>query len=336
MVWGNNVKYSYQPINTNLPLYNLPDKNKQFPFKSVIIFKGGISLKNNKLLTTEKKEKIWITLLEDWDDYNINNYDFIKTLCRRGIPKTIRGKVWLHLIKVSDKINLHSFENMAGNSKCVSEISKDLNRQYPNHEMFSDSSPYGRQGQKNLFNILKGYTILFPDRGYCQAQAPIAALLLIQMPPEDAFKLFIGICDGIAKDYYSDNLERLQKEGKILKSLLKIHLPKIYTLFEKHEVEPELYMVEWFLCLYSRTFPINVVLRLWDVLFCEGHKIIFKTALVLIKHIFMKKISNPDTVTILQRFKKIPEYLLDGDYLISEISKISIEHYELIQVHYNM
>ncbi|CEF66850.1 RE26521p [Strongyloides ratti] len=336
MVWRNEFKCSYQPINTNLPLYNLPDNKRRFPFKSVVISKEVISIKNNKFLSIEKKEKIWITLLDDWKDYYTNNFDLIRTLCRKGIPQTVRGIIWLNLIKINDNLNLHTYENMNGDPKSTYEISKDLNRQYPNHEMFSNNSPYGEQGQRNLFNILKAYTIIFPEKGYCQAQAPIAALLLIQTPPEDAFKLFIGICDTIAKDYYSDNLDRLQREGKILKSLLKLHLPNIYHLFEKHDVEPELYMVEWFLCLYSRTFPIDVVFRLWDILFCEGHKIIFKTALVLIKHIFMKKIHNPDTLTILQRLKKIPEYLNNGDYLISEISKTKIEHYELIHVHYNM
>ncbi len=32
--------------------------------------------------------------------------------------------------------------------------------------------------------MLKAYTVYRPDEGYCQAQAPIAAVLLMHMPAE--------------------------------------------------------------------------------------------------------------------------------------------------------
>lgn len=38
--------------------------------------------------------------------------------------------------------------------------------------------------QQDLFRILKAYTLLRPEEGYCQAQAPIAAVLLMHMPAE--------------------------------------------------------------------------------------------------------------------------------------------------------
>lgn len=38
--------------------------------------------------------------------------------------------------------------------------------------------------QQDLFRILKAYTIYRPDEGYCQAQAPVAAVLLMHMPAE--------------------------------------------------------------------------------------------------------------------------------------------------------
>lgn len=38
--------------------------------------------------------------------------------------------------------------------------------------------------QQDLFRILKAYTVYRPDEGYCQAQAPVAAVLLMHMPAE--------------------------------------------------------------------------------------------------------------------------------------------------------
>lgn len=60
--------------------------------------------------------------------------------------------------------------------------------------------------QKELFNVLKAYTILNPVIGYCQAQAPIAAFLLMHMPAEQAFWCFVAICDDYLSDYYSPGM----------------------------------------------------------------------------------------------------------------------------------
>lgn len=38
--------------------------------------------------------------------------------------------------------------------------------------------------QQDLFSVLKAYTLHRPEEGYCQAQAPIAAVLLMHMPAE--------------------------------------------------------------------------------------------------------------------------------------------------------
>lgn len=39
--------------------------------------------------------------------------------------------------------------------------------------------------------VLKAYTLYRPDEGYCQAQAPIAAVLLMHMPAEVSLTLHI-------------------------------------------------------------------------------------------------------------------------------------------------
>ncbi len=60
--------------------------------------------------------------------------------------------------------------------------------------------------QKDLFNVLKAYSIRNPSVGYCQAQAPIAAFLLMYMPVEDAFWCLVNICDEYLEGYYSQGM----------------------------------------------------------------------------------------------------------------------------------
>ena len=54
--------------------------------------------------------------------------------------------------------------------------------------------------------MLKAYSIHNPVDGYCQAQAPIAAVLLMHMPAEQAFWCLVSICEKYLPGYYSIGL----------------------------------------------------------------------------------------------------------------------------------
>ena len=147
----------------------------------------------------------------------------------------------------------------------LDDIRKDLHRQFPTHELLST-----KEGQNMLFNVLKAYAAHYPEIGYCQAQCPLAALLLTQMPEEDAFWMLIKISDEFCQGYFKNGFEMLKVDGDILQEMLKKDHKLIYKNFMKLEMSPQFYMTEWFLCLYVRTLPWCTVLRIWDMFFCEG------------------------------------------------------------------
>ncbi|VDO83052.1 unnamed protein product [Soboliphyme baturini] len=134
------------------------------------------------------------------------------------------------------------------------------------------ASAAGNKGfsQKELFRLLKAWTLLHPEEGYCQGQAPVAATLLMQMPVEEAFYCFIQICEKYLPGYYSPGLKAIQMDGDILFSLLRRHSYSTYRHLKKQNVDPVFYMVEWFMCIFCRTLPWPTVLRVWDMFFCEG------------------------------------------------------------------
>lgn len=117
--------------------------------------------------------------------------------CRKGIPSSLRSRAWYYLsgAELLRKKHPKSYDELleeAGDPHVIDEIKKDQHRQFPLHEMFLDED---KPGQKELFNILKAYSLLNPSVGYCQAQAPIAAFLLMHMPSEQAFWVFVSVCD---------------------------------------------------------------------------------------------------------------------------------------------
>ena len=60
--------------------------------------------------------------------------------------------------------------------------------------------------RESLFSILKAYTIRHPNKGYCQGQAPLAAVLLMFMPEVEAFWTFTEICERYLVSYYDEGL----------------------------------------------------------------------------------------------------------------------------------
>jgi TBC1 domain family member 10 len=136
--------------------------------------------------------------------------------------------------------------------------------------------------------------VLDPEIGYCQAQAPLAAFLLMHMPAEQAFWCLVSVCHKYLNGYYSHGMQQLQLDGDILFGLLKKVAPQVYrhlvkikyfilkhiihflTWQKRQKVEPVLYMTEWFLCAFTRTLPWSTVLRVWDMFLFEGECLIMK------------------------------------------------------------
>lgn len=61
--------------------------------------------------------------------------------------------------------------------------------------------------QQELFSVLKAYSVLNPKVGYFQAQAPVAAFLLMHMPSVQAFWCLVSISDKYLSGYYNPGLE---------------------------------------------------------------------------------------------------------------------------------
>ncbi|KAM4649169.1 TBC1 domain family member 10A isoform 5-T6 [Amazona ochrocephala] len=211
-------------------------------------------------------------MLNNWDKWMAKKHKKIRLRCQKGIPPSLRGRAWQYLSgsKVKLEQNIGKFDELdllTGDPKWLDVIERDLHRQFPFHEMFVSR---GGHGQQDLFRVLKAYTLYRPEEGYCQAQAPIAAVLLMHMPAEQAFWCLVQICEKYLPGYYSEKLEAIQLDGQILFSLLHKVSPVAYKHLSKQKIDPILYMTEWFMCAFSRTLPWSSVLRVWDMFFCEG------------------------------------------------------------------
>ncbi|XP_077153256.1 TBC1 domain family member 10A [Ranitomeya variabilis] len=285
-----------------------------------------------------QREAKWLDMLSNWDKWMAKRHKKIKLRCQKGIPPALRGRAWQYLsgsrVKMDQNSNKFTeLDSMAGDPKWLDIIERDLHRQFPFHEMFVAR---GGHGQQDLFRVLKAYTLYRPDEGYCQAQAPIAAVLLMHMPAEQAFWCLVQICEKYLPGYYSEKLEAIQLDGRILFSLLRKVSPVAYKHLSKQKIDPILYMTEWFMCAFSRTLPWSSVLRVWDMFFCEGVKIIFRVALILLKYSLgssEKLKSCQGQYETMEKLRAIdPKYMQEG-FLIPEIVELPVTERDVEREH---
>ncbi|TRY65267.1 hypothetical protein DNTS_015433 [Danionella cerebrum] len=285
-----------------------------------------------------QREVKWLEMLNSWDKWMAKKHKKVKLRCQKGIPPSLRGRAWLYLSggKVKKEQNQGKFQeldNQPGDPKWLEVIEKDLHRQFPFHEMFVAR---GGHGQQDLFRVLKAYTLHRPEEGYCQAQAPIAAVLLMHMPAEDAFWGLVQICEKYLPGYYSAGLEAIQLDGEILFALLKRVSPMAHRHLKKYKIDPILYMTEWFMCAFSRTLPWASVLRVWDMFFCEGVKIIFRVGLVLLKCM----LGSPEKLKACQGLYETMEHLrsvepryMQEAFLVQEVIDLPLSERDIEKEH---
>ncbi|XP_020485490.2 TBC1 domain family member 10A [Labrus bergylta] len=286
-----------------------------------------------------QRESKWLEMLNSWDKWMAKKHKKVKERCQKGIPPSLRGRAWLYLTggKVRREQNQGKFQELddqPGDPKWIDIIERDLHRQFPFHEMFAAR---GGHGQQDLFRVLKAYTLHRPEEGYCQAQAPIAAVLLMHMPAEDAFWVLVQICEKYLPGYYSTGLEAIQLDGEILYALLRRVSPVAHRHLKKHKLEPILYMTEWFMCAFSRTLPWASVLRVWDMFLCEGVKIVFKVGLVLLKCMLgsQEKLKTAqglyETMELLRAVKL--QYMQEG-FLVQEVIELTVSEKDIEKEHH--
>uniref|UniRef100_A0A8C6WMP0 TBC1 domain family, member 10b n=1 Tax=Neogobius melanostomus TaxID=47308 RepID=A0A8C6WMP0_9GOBI len=153
---------------------------------------------------SRQREMKWLDMFNHWDKWVKHRFQKVKLRCRKGVPSSLRARAWQLLSNSHDLLqaNPGKFEELEreqGEAKWLDIIEKDLHRQFPS----TRCSP-----QQDLYRILKAYTVYRPDEGYCQAQAPVAAVLLMHMPAEQAFWCLVQICEKYLPGYYSAGLVR--------------------------------------------------------------------------------------------------------------------------------
>ncbi|KDD73221.1 hypothetical protein H632_c2411p0 [Helicosporidium sp. ATCC 50920] len=69
---------------------------------------------------------------------------------------------------------------------------------------------------------------------------------------------------------------------RTLRELVEWKLPQLASHLAALGCDISMLATDWFLCLFCTTLPAETSTRVWDALFCEGPKVLFRVALALL------------------------------------------------------
>ncbi|XP_048852048.1 TBC1 domain family member 1 isoform X3 [Brienomyrus brachyistius] len=208
----------------------------------------------------------------------------------QGVPRQHRGEIWKFLSEqylLRQPVTSHPPGRDTPYKELLKQLTShqhailvDLGRTFPTHPYFS--AQLGA-GQLSLYNLLKAYSLLDPEVGYCQGLSFVAGVLLLHMDEREAYGLlrFLMFDMGLRRQYRPDMII-LQVQMYQLSRLLHDYHRDLYCHLEQHEIGPSLYAAPWFLTAFASHFPLGFVARVFDMLFLQGSEVIFKVALSLL------------------------------------------------------
>jgi hypothetical protein len=108
----------------------------------------------------------------------------------------------------------------------------------------------------------------------------LAATLLLNLEVSDAFISFSNLLNRpLLHAFFRLDHAKMADFYAGFEALLKSQLPKVYSHFLALNLTPDLYLQEWIYTLYSRSLPLDLASRVWDVYCRDGDDLIFRIAI---------------------------------------------------------
>ncbi|KAK6468817.1 EVI5-like protein [Huso huso] len=265
---------------------------------------------------------LWGRIVNEWEEWRRKKDKLLKELIRKGIPHHFRAIVWQLLGNAADMPVKNQYsELLKMSSPCEKLIRRDIARTYPEHDFFKGQDSLG---QEVLFNVMKAYSLVDREVGYCQGSAFIVGLLLMQMPEEEAFCVFVRLMQEYRlRELFKPSMAELGLCIYQFEYMLQEQLPELNVHFRSQSFHTSMYASSWFLTLFLTFYPLPVATRIFDIFMYEGLEIIFRVGMAILQYnqndliqLDMEGMSQHFQKVIPHQFESCPDKLILRAYQI--------------------
>jgi hypothetical protein len=351
--WVNMAKTSDSIKRTN-ERYKLPPVEDKFISlkKSANLFNPKNFLKelsmeiskrdfNQSLNNIEEEIKININDYTDFKiekgikNFNLKYHEKFLQRVFKGPPECFRLISWIVLNNIPLDRNKEVYDfyiKKELNQEIKTSIIKDIQRTFSNKETLEILRPK----EKKLYNVLKGFSNLDFNLGYCQGMNLIVGFLLnvSDFIESEVFFLLISMFSSTFQERkiknYNFSIRGMFSEGFPLllfmnyifdKEFSKL-LPELKKKFDNFLITYDVWIGKWFQTIFTLILPIEWCKRLFDCIFVNGifFQIYFGLALVILLEKNLNKLE--DDSEILNYFKELNDNPLINNKKISNLFSI--------------
>ncbi|KAL7799742.1 RabGAP/TBC [Trichoderma ceciliae] len=159
--------------------------------------------------------------------------------------------------------------------------------------------------QEGLFGVCKAYALFDEGVGYAQGMNFLIMPLLFNMPEQEAFCLLVRLMNHYGlRDLFIHDMPGLHRHLYQFERLLEDLEPGLYCHLHRRGISPHLYATPWFLTLFAYRFPLQLVLRIYDLILSEGLSAIIRFGIVLMR-------KNTATLLEISDMQQLTTYLKD-------------------------
>ncbi|XP_062988967.1 TBC1 domain family member 12 isoform X2 [Elgaria multicarinata webbii] len=290
---------------------------------------------------------IWVNeILPNWE--SMRSTRRVRELWWQGLPPSVRGKVWS--LAVGNELNItpelyeiflsrakerwKSFgetgaENdtedagvsVADREASLELIKLDISRTFPSLYIFQKGGPY----HDLLHSVLGAYTCYRPDVGYVQGMSFIAAVLILNLEEADAFIAFANLLNKPCQlAFFRVDHSMMLKYFAAFEVFFEENLPKLFHHFKSYNLTPDIYLIDWIFTLYSKSLPLDLACRVWDVFCRDGEEFLFRTGLGILR-LYEDILLQMDFIHIAQFLTKLPEDIT-SEKLFTCITSIQMQN----------
>lgn len=322
-------------------------------------------LQEKKLRDKCKQEDGIVSAVSLWTSDILPNWEAMqyskktRELWWQGLPPSVRGKVWqlaigndLHIThELFDIFQSHAYEKLfttrlnkknptkqsiaelptsdhsvVSKAHTVELIVMDVSRTFPSLCIFQEGGPF----HDVLHSILGAYTCYRPDVGYVQGMSFLAAVLLLNMEPSDAFICFANLLNKPCQlAFFRIDHPMMIAYFAAFEMFLEEDVPALYQHFIQENFTPDMYLIDWTFTLFSKSLPLDTACRVWDVFCRDGEAFLFRAALGVLKF-YQENLLEMDFIHLGQFLSKLPDDI-PADLLFQTIASINLTEQKFTQ-----